>query len=184
MMNNMKLNIKIKSEPLCFLLETKKVNRDHILYDLYKENMNGLSVQRAICSIINSIISQRNVYFCLTRKSLINLVKEDCNWDKEEGFRAKSYPEIKRELLKNIAELTFDGKENTYSTYKVKNEDILKIINVSKEDEKAQLEFINNLYKNNKRFIDLETNKQNEDYSKNLNEYNLEDLEIEENDEF
>ncbi|MCB9025571.1 MAG: hypothetical protein H6625_04570, partial [Bdellovibrionaceae bacterium] len=42
-------------------------------------------VHGAVTSILNSVLTQKRVYFCLTRKGLRNLIKEDKN-NKKSGF--------------------------------------------------------------------------------------------------
>lgn len=88
-----------RQNTLVVLQKTRKITKDDLLHQEWKElkseylNVSD-SLDKALASIINSILHQRRKSFIITRRSLKNLVMEDRNYKEKDTFSDRLYPAI------------------------------------------------------------------------------------------
>lgn len=150
----MSLNIKslvdrdLKNSPL--LSNVRKITtRDcplliSLLNDYNDLDKNSPSYQKAACSVIAAILLQERVYFCLSRRTLSDLMLNDTNYPENitRGFKANHYKLIFAKLINvfKIFELVQSGdrKNRASSIYKVSHPEILTYLQ-NKVDHNEQL---------------------------------------------
>mgnify|MGYP003108823350 CR=1 FL=1 len=120
----------------------------HVLKDSYKEleeDYNTTTIDKQIQSIMNSIVYQERIYFCITRAKLIPLLKSDKNWETAVGLDKNKYSALIGSLTNlGLVEL-HDGTKKPH-IYKVTHPELLEMIKIdSEEDQLSQvIEYIEN----------------------------------------
>jgi hypothetical protein len=118
-------------------------------YKAVEQDPNHEWVDKAVMSIINAIVYQERVYFCLERENVRELLSKDKNWVEPIGLSNGIYGTLIAELIdRNFITLHDDSKRP--SIYKVCDKTLLEMVKVESEDEQlAQvLEFVNKNSKN------------------------------------
>lgn len=124
--------VKTITEQDLVLPEWYELNED------YKTNSHPLS--KVIITIRNSILFQRRIFFCMTRKSLRELIDKDLNWKVKGKFTNEKYSYIIRLLTKEFSILKIAQKTTNkrgVDVYQVIDSSILKHLQI---DENKQFE--------------------------------------------
>lgn len=110
------------------------------------------NVYRAVCSIIDSLVRSKSIFFVMTTQEAFELTNSASRWkyapkiELEEAETA-----IERLLANNVIEIFVKGSGNVPTLYSVGNEALLVQINPTKEDiisnQKRIREFLNTFYK-------------------------------------
>lgn len=120
-------------------VENIQLPEQHYLDELYSEELDNIN--KAVWLVINSIITQKRVFFTITRKALIEMAKNDKN-DHNISINTRNYNQI-------IATLTNEddgtpwirvikkGDSRTPHIYELMDEDALELVKV---DELQQLQ--------------------------------------------
>ena len=134
---------KDKSPKLIVLSKTKHISEDdvevHAKWEVLKEWYQAIDgsddwVDQAIMSIINSIVYQERVYFCLERENIRNLLKNDLNWSKSLGMSNEKYSYLLAELINRGFIGLFDDTKKPH-IYKVIEPMLLNMIKIESEEE-------------------------------------------------
>ena len=101
-------------------------------------------VDKAICSVLNSIVYKERIYFCIERENVRELLKNDNNWNKKIGLPNNEYGRLIAELIDRDYIRLYDSSKKPH-IYEVCDNTILNMIKVeSKEEQLSQVvEFIN-----------------------------------------
>lgn len=118
-------------------------------YKAVEQDPNQEWVDKAVMSVINAIVYQERVYFCLERENVRELLSKDKNWIEPIGLSNSKYETLIAELVdRKFIELYDDSKRP--SIYKVCEKSLLEMVKLESEDEQlAQvLEFVSKNDKN------------------------------------
>lgn len=119
------------------------------LQKLYKDGKDSSVVVKSCVSIINSILFQERIYFCITRESLRELLKSDTNWGPSGlGLDNHNYAEIKARLFQsnNIVEVE-KGLGRSPGILKLVGADYLKFLNINKDAQLIETQIFNDKLK-------------------------------------
>lgn len=99
------------------------------------------SLAKVIITIRNSILFQKRIFFCITRKSLRELIESDINWGQEKGsFKNEKYSYIIKLLTQDFQIMKLVQKavnKRSVDVYQLTDESLLKHLKI---DESKQLE--------------------------------------------
>ncbi len=138
----------IKTNPV--LTHVRKINSNdcQLLISLLQEyaqlDLDSPAYQKAFLSVAATIILQERVYFCLTRRGLAELMKNDSNYPENitKTFMSSNFNLILAKLTNvfNLFELVKPGdkKKRSAAVYKVSHPEILKYLQ-DKVDQNKQL---------------------------------------------
>lgn len=114
-----------------------------LLKEDYKLLEKDSSVNRAIVTIINSIIYQRRVVFCLTRRLLRQLVTGDNNWKKRGTLANEKYSDVLKALFKwgYVEKVEIPEKSNPRGilVLRLVDKDFLEFVKVSEETQLSEV---------------------------------------------
>lgn len=97
------------------------------------------SIGMAICSIINSIITQKRIYFAMSRESLKELMGQDHNHNFE-GFKNTHYAKILRQLYEmNIVKKIFEIKGKATGFEVIDSDLVLYLNNVNRNQQYLEI---------------------------------------------
>lgn len=119
------------------------------LKNLYKEGKESSVVVKSCVSIINSILFQERIYFCITRESLRELLKSDTNWGPNGiGLDDHNYAEIKARLFqsKNIIEVE-KGLGRSPGILELVGAEYLKFLVINKDAQLVETKSFNDRFK-------------------------------------
>lgn len=88
----------------------------------------GESIHKACLSVINAILYQRRIVFCLTRDGMRSLVKNDKNFLSDVGWSDSYYPKVIGFLKRSgiIEQIKYEGfNSRKPPMYEVKTDDLL-----------------------------------------------------------
>ena len=134
---------KDKSNKLIVLSKTKYITDDdmevhakwEILGNWYESIIkDGDWIDKAVMSVINSIVYQERIYFCMERDNIRNLLKHDKNWDASLGMDNNKYKWLVGELIDREFIEAHDNVKRPH-IYKVIEPTILNMIKVESEAE-------------------------------------------------
>ncbi len=105
----------------------------HEVWDWLKEQYNDIneydSVSKAMVSVLNSILNQERIFFAISRKGMLELVKSDMNFKttKGTGFKTTLYSKILSKLQEDGYISKFQDSDNglTATGYEVCDEYLL-----------------------------------------------------------
>lgn len=157
----------ILTETLTITEKDKKVHSKWKFMDeMYKtieSNPRSSWLPKAMHSILNSIVYSQRFVFAITKERTSNLLRNDKNWEKPISLSNKKYTkstdgqpnnETYYGILlwslcdRNIIELIEEPKKNKPGIYRLKDENVRKMIEVKNEEEQMQ-EVFNFINKNN-----------------------------------
>lgn len=122
------------------LPEWKMLQED---YQLVKDSGDA-AVGRYMCSVLNAILSQKRIYFALTRDGVAALVRNDPNF--KSGFDNSLYASLILQLTEKqkILQLLEKGTSKwSPAAYKLVDKNYLKFIQINENEQKQQtLDFI------------------------------------------
>lgn len=138
----------IKASPVLSYIRKINPNDGQLLTSLLQEyaelDLNSPAYQKAFLSVAAAIILQERIYFCLTRRSLVELMKSDLNYplDITKTFKSNHFNMILAKLINvfKLFELVQPGdyKKRSAAVYKVSHPDILKYLQ-DKVNQNSQL---------------------------------------------
>lgn len=142
---------KEKANKLVTLSKTKKITDDDIeihakwsmLREWYDATESEEWVDRAITSVLNSIVYQERIYFCLERDNIRKLISNDQNRESAIGLDNNNYKWLIQELVERDFVRLHDATKKPY-IYKVIEPEILEMVKIdSPEDQLKQVkEFV------------------------------------------
>lgn len=139
---------KEKANKLVTLSKTKKITDDDVeihakwsmLREWYCATESEEWVDKAITSVINSIVYQERIYFCLERDNVRNLISNDQNRESSIGLDNNNYKWLIQELVERDFIRLHDATKKPY-IYKVIEPEILEMVKIdSPEDQLKQVE--------------------------------------------
>lgn len=154
--------IELDSKNLVSLQKTRIIDEDDIrlhkdwnwLANQYKDAMESEdSIVQCAMSIINSILYQKRIVFCLTRNQMEDLVKNDKNFSKEIGWSNSYYPKIMHWFKRNeiLVQIYYEGfNSRKPAMYEMVNKEFLTFFEAIKRDQQYAegLDFVNYKSKN------------------------------------
>lgn len=135
-----KLN-QLESEGLVVLQKTSLIqdlegDAHNLLTALYSNMEEATTVNKAIMTIVNSIITQECPVFILDRKNLKEMLKTDPNYSKPTCLRNDDYKKLIRSLAQSgIAKRLYEGVGRQGSVFEVCPDEILEILETKLTDE-------------------------------------------------
>src|SRR5574343_1572376 len=127
------------AETLVVLKKTRKIEAQDLsllewqmLKNEYDENAKSEWVDKALVSMLNSIVFQRRVVFILTKRAFRELCQSDMNWTKKIGLKDESWKTFiheatGRQLIKKVY-----GTSNGRLVYELINKEILDLLMIDR----------------------------------------------------
>lgn len=134
---------KDKSNKLIILSKTKKILQDdvevHAKWEVLNEWYNAIGddgdwIDKAVMSVINSMVYQERIYFCMERENIRTLLKNDKNWKGQLGMDNNKYKWLLAELVDREFIMAHNNVKRPH-IYKVIEPTILNMIKVESEAE-------------------------------------------------
>lgn len=110
-----------------------------LLNDEYLALQEADSCVKAVLTILNSVIYQHRVVFCITRNSLRILLKQDKNWKTPPGFRNGHYKKILKHLFEYVREVKNPkGRGDSVLVCQVIDKELLSFLQVDVDKQMAE----------------------------------------------
>ena len=145
-----------QKKDLVLLQETREINQNLVnlfkdceyLFQQYKEydketNKKDDSIVKIAISILNSILYQRRVFFCITRDGVKNLVKNDKNWKINISWANDYYKSVIRFLTykddPTIRQIKYRGYNSRKPImFEVIDPDLIEMITIDAKQQKKE----------------------------------------------